>query len=162
MDEQNRNSRIRKDVVINTGLDLFLLFTSLMAVGNSALDHVIHIVFLIRLADYSSYRPRPRWPIFLVATPRSVLDMSPEGELVLFSALRILMRVWLVFGMAVDILLYAYSGGWEWHPTHEAIYRLGVLAFGLAILTIHLPKRMLMWHVAVRCQQVAAKESPVY
>ncbi len=102
--------RDRKDVVLNSSVDLFLLVLVLILPAKDAWPyHVLRIIFFTRIADYSSLRPGRWWSIFNVDLPSCPSELNERRDLTLFTAYRILGKAWLIASIFLAFLTYHSS-----------------------------------------------------
>ena len=141
----NNTESIRREIVINSLIDIFLLVSVFyLGPSDSWQAHALRIVYITRIADYSSYRQGRPWSIFSVAIPQRGSELNPEHDLLLFSAYRILERIWVVAGIfAIICVLWIPSVNGQVLPATRE--HAASLIWALLILTCHLPKRMLLW-----------------
>jgi hypothetical protein len=137
----------QKDVVINSAIDVVLFLSALLFAANlSLVAHIVRILFVIRIADYSSLRGKKRWSIFNVDLPRNRREVNADRDLILFSAYRILGNVWLVTGIILATCFVFLPASSYCGFISKRSGAIAIVIWAFLVFTSHLPKRMLLWH----------------
>lgn len=134
---------------ITRGLNLLLDISSfLLAMLFPTSDfwpaHVFRILYFSRIADYSSLRRGRTWSVFNADLPRVQSELHDRRDLTLFSAYRILGRVWLAT-CSIAVFCCLFTPALTVHVIDNNLNRIAIVIWALLIFSSHLPKRMLLW-----------------